>query len=160
MSEPTAKDKQSAEGQIRELKRTVDYQTKEFTIEVMVQKYLDGEAEDENEIFVPAYQRAFVWDTRRKSKFIESVILELPIPYIFLAGLSKEISDDEGRAEIVDGSQRVRTLAALFTRRSGTSRTGKALKTKWLPLLRLGALTPKKTQAPGNSSNRTVRRSG
>ena len=99
------------EAQIRELKQHVDYQTKEFTTEIIVQKYLDGEPEDENEIFIPTYQRDFVWNEARQSKFIESVILELPIPYIFIATLPKEIADDEGRAEIVDGSQRIRTLA-------------------------------------------------
>lgn len=103
-----------AEQQIRERKLDVDYQTKEFTTEVLVQKYFDGETEDENEIFIPAYQRAFVWSPERKSKFIESVILELPIPYIFIATLTREIADDEGRAEIVDGSQRVRTLAGFL----------------------------------------------
>lgn len=103
-----------AESQIRDLKQTVDYQTKEFTTEVIVQKYLEGEADDENEIFIPAYQRDFVWSEERKSKFIESVILELPIPYIFIATLPKEIADDEGRAEVVDGSQRIRTLAAFL----------------------------------------------
>lgn len=106
-----SKDRVAAEAQVRASKQAVDYQTKEFTIEVMVQKYLDGEAEDENEIFIPAYQRAFVWNTERMSKFIESIILELPIAYIFIATLAKEIAEDEGRAEIVDGSQRIRTLA-------------------------------------------------
>jgi hypothetical protein len=105
----------AAEQQIRDQKHTIDYQTKEFTIEVLVQKYLEGEAEDENEIFVPTYQREFVWSRERQSKFIESVILELPIPYIFIATLPRTIADDEGRAEIVDGSQRVRTLAAFLT---------------------------------------------
>lgn len=98
------------EAQIRELKSDVDYQTKEFTVEVLVQKYSDGLQEDENEIFVPDYQREFVWSKERQSKFIESVILELPIPYIFIATLPRDISDDDGRAEIVDGSQRIRTL--------------------------------------------------
>jgi hypothetical protein len=105
----------SAEQQIRSLRHTIDYQTKDFTLEVLVQKYLDGKDEDENEVFVPTYQRAFVWNEERKSKFIESIILELPIPYIFIATLPKEIADDEGRAEIVDGSQRVRTLAAYLS---------------------------------------------
>jgi hypothetical protein len=102
----------AAEQQIRSLRHNIDYQTKEFTIEVLVQKYLEGKDEDENEIFIPTYQRAFVWSEERKSKFIESVILELPIPYIFIATLPKDIAEDEGRAEIVDGSQRVRTLSA------------------------------------------------
>lgn len=104
-----------AEAQIREMKQDVDYQTKEFTVEVLVEKYKDGLEDDENEIFVPAYQRAFVWSDERKSKFIESVILELPIPYIFIASLAKDIAEDQGRAEIVDGSQRVRTLAAFLS---------------------------------------------
>ncbi|WP_035374973.1 DUF262 domain-containing protein [Pseudoduganella violaceinigra] len=104
-----------AEGQVRALKSDVDYQTKEFTVEVLVQKYSDGLEEDENEIYVPTYQREFVWSKARQSKFIESVILELPIPYIFIATLPKSIQDDEGRAEIVDGSQRIRTLHAFLS---------------------------------------------
>jgi len=101
-----------AEMQLRDEQREVDYQTKEFTVELLVQKYSDGMEDDENEIFIPTYQREFVWDAKRQSKFIESVLLGLPIPYIFIASLSKDISQDEGRAEIVDGSQRIRTLHA------------------------------------------------
>jgi hypothetical protein len=105
----------AAEQQIRSLRHNIDYQTKDFTLEVLVGKYLDGKDEDANEVFVPTYQRAFVWNEERKSKFIESIILELPIPYIFIATLPREIAEDEGRAEIVDGSQRVRTLAAYLS---------------------------------------------
>jgi len=111
---PDAAERLCAEVQIRELRRHVDYQTKEFTVEVLVQKYLEGKDEDENEIFIPAYQRKFVWGAERRSKFVESVILELPIPYIFIAALPRDISEDEGRAEVVDGSQRIRTLAAFL----------------------------------------------
>jgi hypothetical protein len=103
-------DKAIAESQIREKQTDVDYQTKEFTVELLVQKYAEGEESGTNEIFVPLYQRAFVWTEARKSKFIESVILGLPIPYIFIASLNKPLEEDEGRAEIVDGSQRIRTL--------------------------------------------------
>lgn len=99
------------EEQIRKTKQPVDYQTKEFTIEVLVKKFLDGKDEDENEIFIPTYQRSFVWSNERRSKFIESVLLELPIPPLFIANLEKSVLDDFGRAEIVDGSQRIRTLA-------------------------------------------------
>ncbi|SEK99998.1 DUF262 domain-containing protein [Nitrosovibrio tenuis] len=112
--EITTEERFAAEVQIRELKHNVDYSTKEFTIEVIVDKYMEGKEEDENEIFIPTYQRAFVWTDDRKSKFIESIILELPIPYIFIATLPKDILSDEGRAEIVDGSQRIRTLAAFL----------------------------------------------
>lgn len=94
------------ENEIEQQQRNVSYDTKEYTIEIIVQKYLKGLSKDQNEFFVPEYQREFVWDINRQSRFIESLMIGLPIPYIFLA----ETSD--GRYEIVDGSQRVRTLAA------------------------------------------------
>lgn len=97
------------ENQINIEKQTVDYDTREFTIEILVNKYLEGEDEDKNEIFVPEYQREFVWDEERQSKFIESIILGLPIPLIFVA------ENSDGRLEIVDGSQRIRTLSAFLT---------------------------------------------
>ena len=96
---------QKAEEQIVEKQKIVDFDIKEFTIELLVSKYLKGLEEDDNDIFIPSYQRNFVWDIVRQSKFIESVLLGLPIPYIFSA-------DTEGRLEIVDGSQRLRTLVA------------------------------------------------
>jgi Protein of unknown function DUF262 len=96
------------EKQIKDEQKTVDYDTREFTIEIMVDKYLKGLEEDNNEIFVPDYQREFVWDQERQSKYIESLILGLPIPLMFIA------ENNDGRFEIVDGSQRIRTLAAFL----------------------------------------------
>ena len=61
-----------------------------------------------NELFVPDYQREFVWDEERQSKLIESIILGLPIPLIFLT------ENNDGRLEIIDGSQRIRTLSAFL----------------------------------------------
>jgi hypothetical protein len=51
-----------AEKQIVDLQKIVDYQIKEYTIELLVQKYQEGEDEDKNDIFIPSYQRKFVWD--------------------------------------------------------------------------------------------------
>ncbi|MBD2773081.1 DUF262 domain-containing protein [Iningainema tapete] len=95
-----------AELQIENKKQNVDYDTREFTIEYIVDKYLKKEEEDKNEIYVPEYQREFVWDERRQSRLIESIILGLPVPLIFVAEIQ-----ETGRLEIVDGSQRIRTLA-------------------------------------------------
>lgn len=97
------------EEQIQEQKKTVDFDTREFTIEILVKKYLDDVEKDENELFVPEYQREFVWDDVRQSRLIESITLGLPIPIIFVA------ENEAGRLEIVDGSQRIRTLAAFIT---------------------------------------------
>lgn len=99
---------QKAEEQIVDKQKIVDFDIKEFTIELIIGKYLTGLDTDDNDIFIPTYQRNFVWDSDRQSKFIESVLLGLPIPYIFSA-------DTEGRLEIVDGSQRLRTLVAFYS---------------------------------------------
>ena len=107
--EITDKKKEIAEAQIRDRRQPVDYNTLEYPIEILVQKYLDGIDEDENELFIPDYQREMTWDEDRQSKFIESVLLGLPIPYIFVADISE--SEDLARLEIIDGTQRIRTLA-------------------------------------------------
>ncbi|MGL6338365.1 MAG: DUF262 domain-containing protein [Waterburya sp.] len=107
--EITNEKKETAEAEIREQRKPVDYNTIEYPIEVLVQKYLDGIDEDKNELFIPDYQREMAWDENKQSKFIESVLLGLPIPYIFVADISE--SEDLARLEIIDGTQRIRTLA-------------------------------------------------
>ena len=96
------------ENQIVELKKTVAYDSKDYTIELLVNKYITGLDDDDNEIYVPDYQRDFVWDDSRQSKLIESIVLGLPVPPIFVA------ENKTGRLEIVDGSQRIRTLNAFI----------------------------------------------
>ena len=56
----------------------------------------------------PDYQRRFVWDKKTMSKFIESLLLSIPIPTIFLA----ENSDDT--FEVIDGQQRLTTIFAFM----------------------------------------------
>ncbi|WP_414529470.1 DUF262 domain-containing protein [Nodularia chucula] len=113
--EITNQRKESAEQEIREKTKRVDYNTLEYPIEVIVQKYLDGKDKDENEVFIPDYQREMSWDEDRQSKFIESVILGLPLPYIFVADISG--SEDLARLEIIDGTQRIRTLDEFINNR-------------------------------------------
>lgn len=54
-------------------------------------------------IIRPEYQRLFRWDEGTQSRFIESLILEMPIPPIFV------MERDEGRYELIDGLQRLST---------------------------------------------------
>lgn len=76
------------------------YDTKEYPVEVIVTKY------DKEQIFVPHYQRNFVWKPAEKSRFIESVFLGVPImPFLV------SVSGEDAELEIIDGSQRIRTLA-------------------------------------------------
>ncbi|HGO5816172.1 TPA: DUF262 domain-containing protein, partial [Mannheimia haemolytica] len=99
---------ENIEKQISDEQRTVDFDTREFTIEILVNKYYEKLDLDENELYVPDYQREFVWDETRQSRLIESIILGLPIPIIFVA------ENIDGRLEIVDGSQRIRTLSSFI----------------------------------------------
>jgi len=111
------KDKNAAESQIREQRKPIDYDTKEYPVETLVQKYEDDKDKNRNELFIPDYQRELAWDEKRQSKFIESVLLGLPIPYIFVADVYESgyepgnEGSNEARLEIVDGTQRIRTLA-------------------------------------------------
>jgi hypothetical protein len=102
---------ESTERQIREIQRGVDYQVREYPIEVVVKKHVEGREEGRNELFVPDYQRDFVWDDKQQSKFIESLLMGLPSPYIFVVDVGSEDEGVAGRLEILDGTQRIRTLA-------------------------------------------------
>lgn len=63
----------------------------------------------EGDIFVPPFQRAYVWDAKRASRFVESLLLGLPVPGIFLSReeLTKKLL-------VVDGQQRLRTMQYFF----------------------------------------------
>lgn len=109
--------KETAEAEIRDKRKPVDYSTLEYPIEIIVNKYLAGIDEDENELFIPDYQREMAWDDDRQSKFIESILLGLPIPYIFVADYVGDEceSEDLARLEIIDGTQRIRTLSRFIS---------------------------------------------
>jgi hypothetical protein len=108
----TSQQRDEAEEELREQQKPIDYNTSEYPIEVLVEKYIDGLDDDTNELFIPDYQREMAWDNIRQSKFIESMLLGLPIPYIFVADISDENNDS--RLEIIDGTQRIRTLAGFL----------------------------------------------
>ena len=54
----------------------------------------------------PIFQRRDAWDPKRKSRFIESIVLGLPIPQIVLA----EAKDEKGAFLVIDGKQRLLSL--------------------------------------------------
>lgn len=56
----------------------------------------------------PEYQRLFRWKGSQKTALIESVLLGIPIPPIFVA------EDEDGVWELVDGLQRVSTIISFF----------------------------------------------
>lgn len=98
----TLEKKNLAEQQISDYQKRIDFDTKDYTIELLVDKF------KKKEFFVPDYQRNFIWNDKDRNLFIESLLLGLPIPFMFLANCS------DGRLEIIDGAQRMYTITAFF----------------------------------------------
>lgn len=90
---------EEAESQIVSESKRIEFYLTEYSVELLASKMRDGDFE------VPAYQREFTWEDERKSRFLESVIMGLPIPFLFFWE-----SPETGKLEIVDGSQRLRTI--------------------------------------------------
>lgn len=88
----------AAEDQIVELSKRIEFYLTEYSVELLAGKMKD------DEFVVPKYQREYTWEPDRKSRFIESLIMGLPIPFLFFWEMP------DGRLEIVDGSQRLRAI--------------------------------------------------
>ena len=100
----TSEMKKKAEEQIKNLRKEIDYTTRDYSIDFLVQKFR------EDEFYIPdEYQRQFIWDDDKKSLFIESVLLGLPIPLMFFS------DTEDGRCEIIDGAQRTQSLEAFMS---------------------------------------------
>lgn len=87
-----------AEKQIVEQSKRIEYYLTDYSVELLALKMEKGEFE------IPGYQREDTWELERKSRFIESLLMGLPIPFLFFWEQS------DGKLEVVDGSQRLRTI--------------------------------------------------
>lgn len=59
---------------------------------------------DREIIIRPEYQRLFRWTITQQSRLIESILLDIPLPAIFVA------ASEDGTWEVVDGLQRLSTI--------------------------------------------------
>lgn len=69
------------------------------SVRELIMQYSEGDIEK------PELQRKYVWSKKVASRFIESLLLGLPVPSIFLANI-----EPSGKRLIIDGYQRIRTL--------------------------------------------------
>ncbi|MBB6262724.1 uncharacterized protein with ParB-like and HNH nuclease domain [Paenochrobactrum gallinarii] len=60
--------------------------------------------------YIPEFQRNFVWSQRHASRFIESLLMGLPVPGVFLYK-----NPEDGKHLVVDGQQRLRTLQFFYS---------------------------------------------
>jgi hypothetical protein len=59
----------------------------------------------------PEYQRRQVWDKKKQSQFIESLLMNLPVPPVFL------FEAEYSRYEVMDGQQRLSAILAFYSNR-------------------------------------------
>ncbi|MCI0358888.1 MAG: DUF262 domain-containing protein [Planctomycetaceae bacterium] len=88
-----------AEEQIVVQSKRIEFYLTEYSVELLAQKMGNQEFE------IPPYQREDTWEPERKSRFIESLLMGLAIPFLFFWE-----RPTTGKLEIVDGSQRLRTI--------------------------------------------------
>jgi hypothetical protein len=74
----------------------------DYTVDSLVQRI------DRKDIYIPSFQRQFIWTFRQASRFVESLLLGLPVPGIFLS------KDKEEKLFVVDGQQRLITLHRFY----------------------------------------------
>jgi uncharacterized protein with ParB-like and HNH nuclease domain len=103
--EISAEMKSQAENSISTVARQVKFSIAEYPISLYVSRFSDDETD---RYFVPSYQRELAWKPEQQSEFIESLIVGLPVPFMFFYQTSG------GRMEIVDGSQRMRAMRAFI----------------------------------------------
>lgn len=97
----------------------------DFTLEVLFGKYR------RNQIKVPGFQRKYVWRLEQGSRLIESFLLGLPVPPVFL------YTDSDNSLLAIDGQQRLKTVFYFFEGFFGEENRGKR------PVFRLSGLNVK-----------------
>lgn len=83
----------------------------DYTLEVLVEKWA------KKQITVPSLQRGYVWNQTQASKLIESFLLGLPVPPVFLYQRRKD-----NALLVIDGHQRLRTIFYFFSGLFGEAR--------------------------------------
>lgn len=92
--------------------RTVRTQDVEYDLETLVKKIDNGVIKLD-----PEYQRRHVWNVPTSSKLIESLILNIPIPIIFISqdvDVDDENANDIARYSVIDGQQRLTAIVDFF----------------------------------------------
>jgi Protein of unknown function DUF262 len=89
--------------ELSEQRRKVDFDTYDVTADELLRRVASSRID-----IAPVYQRQFRWDTRRQSRLIESVLLGIPVPPLFMA--TNQGDEVRGSWEVVDGLQRLLTL--------------------------------------------------
>lgn len=92
--------------------RTVRTQTIEYDLETLVKKI------DKNIIKLnPEYQRNHRWSDDFSSRLIESLILNIPVPFVYISqdiDVDEDVDEDIARYSVIDGQQRLTAVHGFF----------------------------------------------
>lgn len=94
--------KQAISEEISTARKTVKTDDYSMSVGELINLYRDGEI-----TLDPAFQRLFRWEDEQKTKLVESILIGIPIPEIFVA------QKGDGTWHVVDGVQRLSTIYQL-----------------------------------------------
>ena len=77
----------------------------DYPVDALCKRLSSGGEATEGDIFIPDFQRGYIWIKRQADAFIESLLLGLPVPGIFLS-----TDAETKRRFVIDGGQRLRTI--------------------------------------------------
>lgn len=90
--------------------RTVKTQSIEYDLETLVKKIDKGVIKLD-----PDYQRRHRWDVGTSSRLIESLVLNIPIPTIYISqDVDVDLETEEYRYSVIDGQQRLTAMYSFF----------------------------------------------
>ncbi|MDO9022943.1 MAG: DUF262 domain-containing protein [Deltaproteobacteria bacterium] len=84
-------------------RKNIKHEALTYSVSELVNLHRDGEI-----LIRPDFQRLFRWTRGQQSSFVESLILEIPIPPLFF------FEADDGKWELLDGLQRMSTIVKFF----------------------------------------------
>ncbi len=96
----------------------------DYTVEGLLTKW------KKQQLLIPGFQRKFVWTQKQASRLIESFLIGLPVPSLFLY-----TDPDTGAQQVIDGQQRLTSLVQFF---DGEFRNSSMNKSKLFRLTGLG----------------------
>ena len=89
----------SLQDEINAQAKEISRESYQMSIGELINLYKDGEMD-----IHPEFQRVFRWSDYQKTRLIESVVLNIPIPPIFVS------QNDDGTWDVIDGVQRLSTI--------------------------------------------------
>jgi len=91
------------------VERKINTQPYDLSVQTLLEQWND------KLLGIPEIQREYVWDNGRASRLIESLLLNIPVPPLYFS------ETHDARFEVIDGHQRVRSIARYLSNEFGLS---------------------------------------